>query len=170
MGIFSREPDDAVRIIEFKPKYSQAFKDLNLEWLTRYFEVEPYDEIVLGDPKTHIVDKGGFVFLAKVGEEIVGTCALIRQTDRKYELAKLAVSEAYQGKHVGRLLCEAAIEKAKSLGAATLVLATSTVLGTANRLYQRLGFMPADLEIMGPLPYKRQSIAMVMHLADKEKT
>lgn len=170
MGIFSRRSNDAVSIVEFKSKYGQAFKDLNYAWLKKYFEVEPYDEIVLSDPKLHILDKGGVVLLAKVGEEIVGTCALIRQSEHKFELAKLAVSETHQGKHIGRMLCEAAIERAKSLGATTLVLATSELLVTANQLYHQLGFKPADMTIMGPLPYKRPSIAMVMHLAESDST
>ena len=62
------------------------------------------------------------------------------------------------------MLCEAAIDRARSLGATTLVLATSELLVTANQLYHRLGFEPADMAIIGPLPYKRPSIAMVKHL------
>ncbi len=166
MGIFDRQPQGKVEIIEFKTKYRQAFRDLNYAWLKKYFEVEPYDEIVLSDPKTHIISKGGVVLMARLDDEIVGTCALLRQTERKYELAKLAVNEAYQGRRIGRMLCEAAISKARSLGATTLVLATSELLVTANALYHRLGFTKTDLSAIGPLPYKRPTIAMIKYISE----
>jgi N-acetylglutamate synthase-like GNAT family acetyltransferase len=166
MGIFNRSQKGEVEIIEFKPKHRQAFKDLNYAWLEKYFEVEPYDEIVLSDPKTHILNNGGTILMASIDDEIVGTCALLRQTERKYELAKLAVDENYQGRHIGRALCEAAIRRARDLGAATLVLATSEVLVTANQLYHRLGFKQTDLDVIGPLPYKRPTIVMVKDLTD----
>ena len=33
-----------MEIISFEPKYAKDFKDLNIEWLEKYFWVEPHDE------------------------------------------------------------------------------------------------------------------------------
>ena len=44
-------------------KHDEKFKSLNLEWLDRYFKVEPIDELVLNNPEREIVDKGGFIFM-----------------------------------------------------------------------------------------------------------
>lgn len=155
-----------VRIVEFKPKYARFFKDINREWLEEYFEIEPFDRILLNDPQGQIIAHGGYVFFAAIGDEIVGTCALLRHTERKYELAKMGVLKQYRGQGVGRKLCEAAIEKVRALGADTLVLATSRSLETANHLYHRMGFQEVDALEIGPLPYKRRSIVMELDLAD----
>jgi len=37
----------SVKIIPFEPRYGPAFKRLNLEWLKKYFTVEPIDEAML---------------------------------------------------------------------------------------------------------------------------
>lgn len=157
-----------VKIIEYRPEYRQAFQDINYEWLTRYFEVEPYDRIVLTNPERHVIEQGGVVLFALEDNVPVGTCALMKHTEVKYELAKMGVTESARGKGIGRLLVGAAIERARQLGAETLILATSDVLDAANHLYKRLGFQPARLDILGPIPYKRHSIAMWMDLRDGE--
>ncbi len=154
----------SIEIIEYHRRYAKYFRDLNYEWLEEFFEVEPYDEIVLNDPKKHIIQSGGAILFARYDREIVGTCALMKHTERKYELAKMGVAGGYRGKGVGRVMAEVAIEQARTLGATTLILATSTILKPANHLYESLGFKKAEIGILGPLPYKRVSIAMSMEL------
>lgn len=155
-----------IRIVDFHPRYRERFRDLNYEWLQRYFTVEPYDRIVLADPQREVIARGGCVLFALIGQEAVGTCALIKQTERKYELAKMAIAEQYQGRGIGRNLCAAAIKRARSLGADTLVLATSPLLDTANHLYRSMGFMSVDSNEFGPLPYARHSIVMALDLSE----
>jgi putative acetyltransferase len=156
--------ESEIKIIDYRTAYARNFRELNYEWLQEFFEVEPYDRIVLNDPQKHIIEHGGVIFFARVGKEIVGTCALLKHTDHKYELAKMGVTKEYRGHGIGRRLSRAAIDKARSLGAKTLVLATSTRLATANHLYESLGFRHARLSDIGPLPYKRESIVMAMDL------
>jgi putative acetyltransferase len=128
--------------------------------------VEPYDRIVLANPERHVIEQGGVVLFALDGVTPVGTCALMKHTEVKYELAKVGVTESARGKGVGRILVQAAIERARQLGAETLILASSEVLEAANHLYKRLGFQPARLDMLGPIPYKRHSIAMWMDLRE----
>jgi GNAT superfamily N-acetyltransferase len=154
----------AIEIVEYQPRYARYFRDLNYEWLEEYFEVEPYDRIVLNDPQKQIIKLGGYVFFALADAEVVGTCALLKHTERKYELAKMGVTERFRGRGVSHLLTQAAIDKARALGAETLVLATSRLLPTANHLYQSMGFQYADLSVIGPLPYKRETIVMAIEL------
>jgi hypothetical protein len=64
---------------------------LNLEWLERWFTVEPIDREVLGDPETHILAGGGHVLFAVDGEgHAVGTVALKHEGDGVFELTKMA--------------------------------------------------------------------------------
>ncbi|MBK7140956.1 MAG: GNAT family N-acetyltransferase [bacterium] len=143
-----------IEILEFKPKYARHFQEINQSWLEEFFTVEPYDRIVLDDPLGEIIARGGAILFASIEGEIVGTCALIKHTDTKYELAKMGVVRSHRGKGIGRKLALAAIAKAKKLGAASLVLATSPNLEAANALYHSMGFQEVGLEEIGPLPYK----------------
>lgn len=156
----------AVTIVEFKPKYAARFREITREWLEEFFEIEPYDRIVLKDPEGQILGHGGSIFFALVGEEVVGTCALIRHAEKKYELAKMGVERNYRGHGIGRKLAEAAIEKARQAKADEVILATSKVLEPANRLYHHLGFQETRMDEIGPLPYKRRSIVMKLDLTE----
>lgn len=155
-----------IEILNFKPKYARYFREINHEWLEEYFQVEPYDRIVLDDPQGEIIAHGGYVFFAKVEGEIVGACALLKHTETKYELAKMGVSKAYRGRGIGRKLADAAIAKVRRIGADTIVLATSQSLEAANALYHSMGFQEVSLDEIGPLPYKRKSIVMRLRLEE----
>jgi ribosomal protein S18 acetylase RimI-like enzyme len=156
--------EPSVEIVKFHQRYARYFRDLNYEWLEKYFEVEPYDRIILNDPQKQVIKLGGRVLFARVKGKVVGTCALLKHTDRKYELAKMAVAESFRGRGVGRLLTQAAIDKARELGADVLVLATSRLLPAANHLYESMGFRSVDQSEIGPLPYRRESIVMALDL------
>ena len=158
------KPAPKARIVEFRSKHRNAFRDLNTEWLEKYFEVEPYDRIVLNDPQNEVIKRGGFVLMAVVDDQPVGTCAIIKHTPLKYELAKMGVADAFQGCGIGQSLIEAAIRKARELGAETLILATSPKLDAANHLYQKMGFQQVPDDVIGPLPYVRHSIVMALDL------
>ena len=88
--------NENLQIIAYQPVYAKKFYDLNVAWLKKYFYVEPYDEKVLSNPQKYVIDPGGFIFLAKYNNEIVGVVALINQKTF-FELSKMAVSPKYQG-------------------------------------------------------------------------
>jgi len=165
---YKKPSAEEILIEDYRPKYREHFRALNYEWLERYFSVEPYDRIVLADPQREVIGRGGCVLFALIGEDVAGTCALIKHTERKFELAKMGVSPKFQGRGVGRRLCRAAIARAAQLGAETLILATSPRLEAANHLYRSLGFMPVDTSEFGPLPYSRHSIVMALDLTEPE--
>ena len=66
---------------------SEKFKSLNLEWLNSYFEVETIDKLVLNNPKTEIIDKGGFIFMIQKNSETIGTFAFIKKNEKIYEFS-----------------------------------------------------------------------------------
>src|SRR5271165_6410800 len=65
-----------VAIREFAPGDENAFRQLNEEWISRYFVLESKDMEALSDPQGAIVDRGGRIFLAVQEGEAVGCCAL----------------------------------------------------------------------------------------------
>ncbi|KQS27992.1 bifunctional helix-turn-helix transcriptional regulator/GNAT family N-acetyltransferase [Dyadobacter sp. Leaf189] len=149
----------AVEIVPYEPKYQSAFRDLNVEWISAYFKMEEADYRSLDHPQTYILDRGGSILVALYKGEPVGVCALIKMDDPDYdfELAKMAVSPKAQGLNIGWKLGNAAIEKAKSLGANALYLESNTILKPAISLYHKLGFK----KVTGrPTPYERANIQM----------
>jgi GNAT superfamily N-acetyltransferase/Mn-dependent DtxR family transcriptional regulator len=155
-----RESRD-VEIVDYKPQFKQAFKNLNEEWITTYFKMEESDYKALDHPDEYILDKGGFILIALYHDEPVGACALIKMENNTFELAKMAVSPKAKGKGIGLLLGNAAIAKARQAGAKQLYLESNTILKPAINLYHKLGFA----KIIGATsPYERCNIQMELQL------
>ncbi len=148
-------------IIDYSPKFHEDFKRLNYEWIERYFKLEESDNKSLDHPDEKILKPGGHVYMARYNGEIVGTCALIKIDNTTYELAKMAVTEGVRGKNIGWLLGQSAINKARELGAKTILLESNTILEPAINLYHKLGFQ----KVVGrPSPYERCNIQMELKL------
>lgn len=158
---------ESVEVVDYTPKYKRFFKTLNYEWLQRHFEVEPLDEVILSDPNDKILKKGGHVFFARIDGEIIGTCALLKHDKDTFELTKMAVTQSAQGKQAGRRLGEAAIDWAKSHGAHSVVLQTSSELEAANNLYRSFGFVKVNTDDAVRSKYMRTSIWMVLDLNNR---
>jgi GNAT superfamily N-acetyltransferase/DNA-binding MarR family transcriptional regulator len=157
-----RESRD-VRIVPYKPKFAAAFRALNIEWISKYFKMESTDFKSLDQPDNYILKPGGKIVVALYKDEPVGVCALIKMNDGDYdfELAKMAVSPAAQGKNIGWLLGTSIIELARSLGATKLYLESNTILAPAINLYHKLGFR----KVAGRhTPYERCNIQMELLL------
>lgn len=152
----------AIVVREFMPGDEAAFRDINLEWIERYFVVEPKDRDVLGDPRKYILDPGGAILLALDGEAPVGAVALIVLGDGSVELAKMGVRPSAQGKGVGRMLVAAAVARARQMGMRRVYIETNARLETAIRLYRDAGFVP--LEQRMPSPYARADVQLELIL------
>jgi GNAT superfamily N-acetyltransferase len=151
-------------ITAYKPEYKRKYRELNHEWLQKYFDIEPSDEKMLSNPEKEIIEKKGFIFFALSNGEVIGTCTLIRQDDENYELSKMCVTEPYQGKGIGERLINEAIAKAYQLGLDHLYLSTSRRLTAAIRLYQKKGFKIITTPPPTNSSYKRESIHMCFTL------
>jgi DNA-binding MarR family transcriptional regulator/N-acetylglutamate synthase-like GNAT family acetyltransferase len=163
-------PRGEVEIVGYRPAYKKHFRALNEEWLRRYFGIEEEDERLLADPNRRIVRKGGAILFARLENEIVGTCALLRRPGAEFELAKMAVTERHQGRGIGRQLALAAIEHARRSGARAIVLMTSPELERACALYRKLGFREVDGYAVEKGKYCRCSIAMRLDLPPPAST
>lgn len=144
-------------IIPYNPTLKEAVKILNFEWLNQYFSVEPIDETVLSNPETHIIDKGGFVFLAQQKNQIVGTFSLLKINDFEFELSKMAVAASHQGNGIGKLMLQFALDFGNEKGWHKIILFSNTKLEPAIHLYQKFGFVEIEL---GTSLYKRTNIKM----------
>ena len=150
-----------IEIIPYETRYHMAFKKLNLEWLDKYNLTESHDLMVLDDPIGTILNRGGFIWLARSGEEIIGTAALMKEGYGIFELAKMSVTSAWQGKGVSKLLLETCIKNAKKRKASKLTLFSNHQLTTALALYQKYGFRNVELK---NFPFVTADIKMELDL------
>jgi ribosomal protein S18 acetylase RimI-like enzyme len=151
-----------MEIVDFRPELAGAFKALNEAWITTLFALEPKDEVVLSDPEGQVIGKGGRVLFALEDGEAVGCCALMALSDGGFELAKMAVSDACQGRGLGRALMAAAVERARAVGAPRLYLETNSGLAPALALYRSFGFR--EITPAEPSPYARADVCMELRL------
>lgn len=157
------ESGRGVEIVAYRPELAADFARLNRAWLELYFTVEPLDEKYLNDPEGRIIEPGGEIFFALEGDQAIGTCAMIPRGDDEFELAKLAVTPAAQGRGVGRRLVESAVAFARGRGARRVSLVSNSGLGAALRLYERIGFEHGP--IPDPRPYVDADVFMVLRLS-----
>lgn len=153
-----------IEIIELDPSnetHKQAFKQINYEWIKKYFKVEQGDLDSLENPEKYFISTGGAVLLARRGEEYLGTSALKPMGNDAYELCKMGVTEAARGLGVGKLIGEAVVQKAHELGAKRVYLETNSTLAPALALYKKLGFSRIENFTS---PYERADVAMEIWL------
>lgn len=152
---------EKVEIVQYSPEYSKVFHDLNIEWLEKYFYVEPHDKKVLSNPQSYIIDNGGYIFFAKFNNEIVGTVALINEKEC-YELSKMAISPNYRGLKIGLQMMDYCIKFSKQQEWEKIMLYSNRVLVPAINLYRKVGF--EEVEVEKNSYYKRADIKMVLTL------
>jgi len=153
-----------ITIGDLAPRQAPDFRRLNEQWLNEMFAIEEDDRRVLDDPMGAVVAPGGAVLAAVTGGDVVGVAALIRRSDTELELAKMAVAPGSRRRGVGRRLAEAALARARALGASRVVLLTNPRLAAANALYRSLGFARTEQVPVGMPCYTRTSIAMELSL------
>jgi len=160
----SPAPRPAVQDLTFSPAATPedllAFRTLNEEWIGLHFALEDTDRQQLGDPAGKIVRPGGQVYMARLGDRTVGCVALKVMGTGEFEVCKMAVDPEVRGQGIGRRLLEYAVAQARGLGARRLYLESSTRLGPAVHLYERLGFRHLRPEERPVTPYSRADVFM----------
>lgn len=150
-----------LRIVPYTEERRDDFRLLNEEWLRKYFTLEPLDVELLSQPGQNIIAPGGAVFFAELDGTIVGTAAMIPHGEHVFELGKMAVTEAVQGRGVGAALMERCIAFALEKHAASVILYSNTKLASAIHLYRKYGFVEIPLQKSG---YVRTNIMMEKRL------
>lgn len=151
-------------IRSFEPRDAEAFRKLNEAWIEKYFGIEEKDRVTLDYPMEKIIAPGGQIYMAILGEEAVGCCALLLMSDGVYEIAKMAVRDDLRGMGVGRKVLEYTVAKARALGARKLYLETNSTLRNAIHLYEAVGFKQIAPV---PSPYLRADVFMEMELDNR---
>lgn len=139
--------EGTIHIIGYSPEYAGDFARLNYQWIEHYFRIEDEDRAALDHPEAYAIAPGGEIFFVLLGEQVVGTVALVPKGPEihgifaTFELAKMAVDPGYQGQGIGKRLLAHAIAYAQKHGARQIVLSTNDVLTPALKVYVDAGFV-----------------------------
>lgn len=158
----SLEKSKEVEIFEYENIYAKDFANLNYEWINEFHAIEPHDREQLDNPRDYVLSNGGQILMAKIGDEVVGTVALIYMDHETFELAKMAVTSNYRGFSIGKKMMEACINYAKTNSIKSLILESNTKLIPAIKLYRKYGFVEIPLD--PNTPYERANIRMELKI------
>ena len=152
-----------LKIHPWSPDLAGAFHDINVQWIEAMFALEATDRLVLENPQSMIIDKGGDVlFVCVEGLGIVGACALMpAKNPGAFELTKMGVLDSARGQKAGEFLLAAVLHRAREMKIETLFLLTNKKCEAAIHLYEKLGFVhdPNIMDRYG-CNYERCDVAM----------
>ncbi|PYF84725.1 MarR family transcriptional regulator with acetyltransferase activity [Marinomonas alcarazii] len=160
---------ESIEIVPMESQHEQAFYDLNMAWLERYFpeQITEKDRVQLSNPQERIISEGGMVWVAirktKSVDSVVGTIAFaptegFGADNKRAEVFKLSVAEHAQGKGIAQRLLSAAIDFSAQQGFSVLSLETSSILKSARCLYDKNGFI--EKAFPNPSLYERADVYM----------
>lgn len=156
-------PNGGLAIRQFSDALAPDFDRINREWISDMYVLEQVDIEQLANPRQYIVDPGGdILFVEDPQLGIIGTAGLMKMGPGTYELTKMGVSKSARGRHAGKFLLSAAIERAFAMGAEKLFLLTNKKSEAAIHLYEQLGF-EHDAGVMEQYgqEYERCNVAML---------
>ena len=150
-----------VLVTGFQSQYSSEFYQLNKAWIEESWVLEDSDKKDLLNPEV-IFRNGGQIFFAISNHEIIGTVAMIKNSDKIYELAKMTVKNTYRGKGIANLLMDRCIKFAIEKNAIEIFLISNNSLVVARNLYDKYGFKEVRLDSQ---KYNRGNVKMMLSLA-----
>ncbi|MEM8999762.1 MAG: bifunctional helix-turn-helix transcriptional regulator/GNAT family N-acetyltransferase [Bacteroidota bacterium] len=144
-----------VKIIDYKPSLKKYFYDLAGPWLLGVLngELEEDDKFTLHNPDKAYLENGGFLFYAKLKNDIVGCVALKRLNEDTFEFAKLFINPNFRKLGIATKLIERCISRCLENEAKELWLQTTMGMPQAHKLYYKLGFndalAPSQMDVLG---------------------
>jgi len=149
-----------VLVTGFQSQYSSEFYQLNKAWIEESWVLEDSDKKDLLNPEV-IFRNGGQIFFSISNHDIIGTVAMIKNSDKIYELAKMTVKSNFRGKGVANLLMDKCIEFAFKKNASEIFLISNDSLTVARNLYEKYGFKEVILDSQ---KYKRGNVKMILQI------
>ena len=149
-----------VIVTDFLSQYSNEFYKLNKAWIEESWVLEDSDKKDLLNPDK-IVENGGQVFFALENKIAIGTVAMIKSSNDRFELAKMTVQEDFRGKGIANILMDECLKFAKQNNAREIFLISNDSLIIARNLYDKYGFKEVVLDSQ---KYERGNVKMILQI------
>jgi ribosomal protein S18 acetylase RimI-like enzyme len=152
---------NTIKIVDYEPIHRPFFEKFNREWIEELFVMEPVDEYVLTNPEKAILENGGAILMAIFNGQVAGTVGLRKLNDQVLEFTKMAVDKQFRRQGIAEALSKACFQRAKEMGAQSIILYSNTRNAAALKLYEKLGFkeLPVENEV-----YERANVKMHFQL------
>ncbi len=152
---------NTIEIVDYEPIHRPFFEKFNREWIEELFVMEPVDEYVLTNPEKAILEEGGAILMAIFNGQVAGTVGLRKLNDQVFEFTKMAVDKHFRRQGIAEALSKASFQRAKELGAQSIILYSNTRNAAALKLYEKLGFkeLPVENDV-----YERANVKMQIQL------
>ena len=151
-----------IEIVGFNKKYSEQFFILNKAWIEESWHLEDSDKKDLLNPE-RIVENGGQIFFALDNKSAIGTVAMIKSPNDRFELAKMTVKEGSRGKGIANMLMDECIKFAKQNSSREIFLISNDSLTIARNLYDKYGFKDVELDSQ---KYERGNVKMNLKITN----
>jgi putative acetyltransferase len=132
--------DPVITLMPFQPQDQSSVKQLILAGMQEHWgKLDPSKNPDLDDIHTHYA---GAVFLvARSGQRIVGTGALIPHSNLVGEIVRMSVSSDQRRNGIGKKILQALIKQAHTLGYQRLILETTSTWQEVIQFYLHCGFI-----------------------------
>lgn len=143
-----------IQILDYKPSLQHHFTKLVRPLLSGVVNgrLEDEDEFTVSKPGEAYLLQGGFVFFAMHEDRCLGTVALKRLDEDRFEFAKLFISPDARQMGLATLLIEKCISRCRENGIKELWLQTTLGMPSAHKLYYKMGFKdhgaPATMDVL----------------------
>ncbi|NCB63673.1 MAG: N-acetyltransferase [Clostridia bacterium] len=152
--------ENGFEIIDYEDRYKSELLAVSMPWLEGNDILEEADIEQLEHPE-RVLESGGRILLARVGDDIAGMMMLELFGNGTAEPFKFGVKEQYRGRGIGKALLRATIDAAKELGQHKLVLTSHHSLKAALHVYESFGFRYEDHDNVA---FELSDISMVKDL------
>lgn len=130
-----------VEIEEFDVKDQERVRRLILEGLGEHFG---YIDVTcnpdIDDIDANYIKKGSIFAVAYLNYELVGTGALVKETEGIGRIVRMSVSKSYRKRGIGKQIVKYLISKAGENGYKKVILSTEVNWVPAISLYESCGF------------------------------
>jgi aminoglycoside 6'-N-acetyltransferase I len=103
----------------------------------------PYRLLLIADPSKDSIDKYIFnsvIYTVNYKEQTIGCCVLCNVMGETFEIKNIVIDEKHQGKGLGTILLNNAIDQAKLKGAKRVIIGTGNSSIGQLYLYRKVGF------------------------------
>ncbi len=134
-----------IEIRWFSPNDQDRVKDLILDGLAEHFNViDPTLNPDLNNIEESYLRQGWLFLVAELDDDLVGTGALVAETEDTGRILRVAVASSHRRMGIGRLLTRHLIKAANRFHFSQIVVETNDDWYDAIRLYQECGFTEYD--------------------------
>ena len=132
-------------IKEFENRYNEKVNDFIISVFVEEFGFEECRKELEEQNNIEYIENGGNLWITlDEDENIIGTIALVKHSDKEAELKKLYVRKDYRGKGLSKELYSKVMETTKEKEYNRIFLGTYDKLETAINFYIKRGFTKID--------------------------